>query len=176
MQQIKSVKNALSRAYTSTRRVRDENGVFGEVTSYSLRTSDAAAIIREVLGREFPAARFYVRSQTYAGGSSIDVYFDGKAPNAPTTEQVREIASAFETKGFDGMIDMAYSKYRWLCPDGIVRGLVSSGTEDSRGVHPSTDENKPQPEAVLMTGGVDYVFEHASLPYDIQEKLEKKVA
>lgn len=175
--QLKSVTKALAKAYTSTRNVQTTTqGARQEVTSYSLHTSDLAAIMRDVLAREFPSVKFYVRSHSYAGGSSIDVYYDGKAPNAPTREMVRNLVHSYGTGGFDGMIDMAYSKYRWLCADGKVRGLVTGGTEDCRGVHSAHADLQPDPTAVLMTGGTDYVFEHDDLPYDVREKMQRQAA
>jgi len=40
-------------------------------------TADTAKLIRANLARAFPGVKFYVRSDNYSGGSSIDIYFDG---------------------------------------------------------------------------------------------------
>lgn len=42
-----------------------------------LTTADTARLIRQTLERAYPGVRFYVRSSTYAGGSSIRVAYDG---------------------------------------------------------------------------------------------------
>lgn len=40
-------------------------------------TADVAKLVRADLARRWPAVRFYVRMERYAGGSSIDVSYDG---------------------------------------------------------------------------------------------------
>lgn len=42
-----------------------------------LTTADTAKLVRSTLAARFPGVRFYVRSSTYAGGSSIRVAWDG---------------------------------------------------------------------------------------------------
>lgn len=54
------------------------------MTQY-MTTAETAKMVRRALGEAFPGVKFSVRSKTYAGGSSIDVYWmDG--PNARMVE------------------------------------------------------------------------------------------
>lgn len=46
-------------------------------TKEYLSAAETAALLRKALAKSFPGQKFYVRSQTYAGGASIDVYYDG---------------------------------------------------------------------------------------------------
>lgn len=91
---------------------------------------EAAKMIRAELKKKFPGVKFSVRSQSYAGGSSVNVsYTDG-----PAYKRVVAIVEAYEGASFDGMIDMEYSIDRWLCPLHGVSFASTSGTEGSRGV------------------------------------------
>ena len=42
-----------------------------------LSAAETAVLIRKALAKSFPGTKFYVRSETYSGGASIDVYYDG---------------------------------------------------------------------------------------------------
>lgn len=63
--------------------------VAAQVPSYDggpryLTLADTAALVRATLAREFPGTKFWVRSKSYSGGSSINVYWDGIVDNAWT--------------------------------------------------------------------------------------------
>lgn len=63
--------------------------------------STGAVNIRRELKAAFPKVKFRVKSNTYSGGTSIDVYWiDG-----PTTEEVKKITAKYEHGSFDGMTD-----------------------------------------------------------------------
>ncbi len=69
-----------------------------------------AKLIRKALKESFPGVKLSVRSERYAGGSSINVsWTDG-----PTKPQVEHVAGAFEGSYFDGMIDYKGSRYHKL--------------------------------------------------------------
>lgn len=69
-----------------------------------------AKLIRKALRESFPGVKFSVRSERYAGGSSINIrWTDG-----PTGPQVEHVAGAFEGSYFDGMIDYKGSRYHTL--------------------------------------------------------------
>jgi hypothetical protein len=60
-----------------------------------------AAAIRKELKEKFPGVRFSVRSQTFAGGDSVDIdWTDG-----PTYEEVEAIVKDYQEGYFDGMTD-----------------------------------------------------------------------
>ena len=78
-----------------------------------LSTKETAQIVRAELQKAFPhlSKKFFsVRSKSYAGGSSIDVYWtDGPAELAVTN-----ILKKFEGAEFDGMIDLkSYKETVW---------------------------------------------------------------
>lgn len=73
-----------------------------EARHVSLSTTDTAKVIRKALKRAFPKVKFSVRSDSYSGGSSIDVsWTDG-----PTSDQVDEVVKRYAGATFDGMIDL----------------------------------------------------------------------
>jgi len=73
-------------------------------------TKEVAKLIRKALKESFPAYKFSVRLERYAGGSSITVsWTDG-----PTVNQVEQVAGVFEGSYFDGMIDYKGSRYHKL--------------------------------------------------------------
>ena len=118
-------------------------------------TKDAAKLLRKALKRAFPAAKFSVRISRYSGGSSIDVgYTDG-----PKSADVEAVASQYQGKNFDGMIDMEYSSNAWLCPDGTVAFAETRGTGGSRGSVPDDIMAPPHPDARLVRFPC-YVFVH----------------
>jgi len=82
------------------------------VSTY-IDTKEVAKLIRKALKESFPAYKFSVRLERYAGGSSITVsWTDG-----PTVNQVEQVAGVFEGSYFDGMIDYKGSRYHKL--DGV---------------------------------------------------------
>lgn len=114
--------------------------------------AETAKYVRKALKRAFPTIRFSIRSKTYSGGASINVdWTDG-----PTGREVETVATFYEAGGFDGMIDLAYSHYHWLAPDGTISYGGTSGTEGSRGVVSAHYE--PQPiGAQLVQFGADHI-------------------
>ena len=126
--------------------------------SYRFKRTDAAACIRAMLAEQFPGTKFWVRSQSYAGGCSLDVGYNGSLPGAPELKAVETLVKPWGTDGFDGMIDMAYNLERWVLPNCTIAGTVTQGTTCSRGVRDAHNDPKPHPEAVLMRGGIGYAF------------------
>lgn len=120
----------------------------------SLSTVETAKLIRKALRVAFPATKFSVRSESYSGGSSIDIrWTDG-----PTSAEVDEVSGGFAGGGFDGSIDLHYYVTSWLSPDGTASPAHSTGTEGSRGSVPGFDYPRPHPDAELVTFGAHYVF------------------
>jgi hypothetical protein len=61
----------------------------------------SAKILKGYLRQFFPGVKFSVKSETYSGGSSIDVsYTDG-----PLLKEVEGVADLFQKGSFDGMTD-----------------------------------------------------------------------
>jgi len=105
------------------------------MTEYVSSTA-AAKMMRATLKKAFPGVKFSVRKD----GSSINVsWIDG-----PTDKMVSAVTAAFEGEGFDGMIDMRYSKVSYLLKDGTVLVGRSSGTTGSMGVREGYTNELPE--------------------------------
>ena len=125
---------------------------------------ETAKLVRIALRREFPGAKFSVRSDH----DSIDVrWTDG-----PTTALVNPVVKAYEGGGFDGSIDLAYTCESWLEADGSVAPAYSAGTEGSRGSDPGYAYAPPSPDAQLVQFGAKYVFTDRT---DSREALEDAI-
>ena len=134
--------------------------------------TDTAKLIRKALKAEFPRVKFSVRSDSYAGGASVRIsWTDG-----PTVDRVDAIVKPFESKSFDGMIDMAISKRHWLLPDGSVVLAETPGTEGSKGVIPAHKRGLPHDDAQLVHFGADYVFTERRYSRAFMETAARKVA
>ena len=134
--------------------------------------TDTAKLIRKALKAEFPRVKFSVRSDSYAGGASVRIsWTDG-----PTVDRVDAIVKPFESKSFDGMIDMAVCKRHWLLPDGSVVLAETPGTEGSRGVIPAHKRGLPHDDAKLVSFGANYVFTERKYSRAFMETAARKVA
>lgn len=82
----------------------------------------AAKNIRIELARAFPGVKFYVRSDRFSGGDSIDVgWTDG-----PTSEKVRGIIEKYQPGWFDGMTDIYnYTPSAWTTAFGQAKYVSS---------------------------------------------------
>ena len=111
-----------------------------------LDTAEVAKLISKRLAAVFPATRFQVRISRYSGGSSVDIrWTDG-----PRAKSVAKEVEPYEGNGFDGSIDLQYSKDTWLLPDGsAVRAAIES-TNGSRGSVSGYVTDAPHPNAVLV--------------------------
>ena len=67
-----------------------------------INTVETAKIVKKILNDYWPDIKWSVRSDKYAGGSSLKV----KWTDGPTEGQVKEITDYFEGASFDGMIDL----------------------------------------------------------------------
>lgn len=131
--------------------------------------TETAKLIRWALGREFPRTKFSVRSSKYAGGASIDVaWTDG-----PTSSQVERITGPFSGKGFDGMVDLGYSKQSWLEEDGTATFAHHEGTNGSVS---ERFGSRRTAGARLVHFGADYVFTHREFSPEFLARREARVA
>jgi hypothetical protein len=126
-------------------------------TTY-LSCAETAKLVRAALKKAFPGVKFSVKSHTYSGGASIDVgWTDG-----PTQKAVEEVTNAYAGGGFDGMIDMAYSKSSWLMPDGSAAFASCQGTTNSMGTVSPYSHEAPAPGALKVRFGANHVFANRS--------------
>ncbi len=123
------------------------------MNTHYITCAETAKMIRVELKRTFPGIKFSVRSSTYSGGASIDVsWTDG-----PTESLVERVTSKYQSREFDGSIDMAVTVRHWLAPDGSIHLASSNGTTDSRGSIKPIREWMPTPECKLVCFGSNYV-------------------
>lgn len=83
-----------------------------------LSTAETSKLIRMALKESFTGVKFSVRSDNYAGGSSIDVrWTDG-----PAEKLVESICKRFDASYFDGSIDYKGSRYHLLDGESVRMG------------------------------------------------------
>lgn len=64
--------------------------------------AETAKMIRKELKQAFPLTRFSVKSDSFAGGNSVDVSWD----NGPVTDAVRSIVDKYQYGHFNAMEDI----------------------------------------------------------------------
>ena len=123
-----------------------------EVPTRHLTAAETAKALKRELQTRFPTATFSVKSETYSGGASISVrWLDG-----PAWDDVESLAQQYAGAGFDGSIDLQYSKRHWLLPDGSIRFADTEGSEGSMGQHGARKTKHPE-GAILVRLGADFV-------------------
>jgi hypothetical protein len=137
---------------------------YHEGSAIYVSAADTARLIRATLAERFPGTKFWVRSDNFSMGSSVDVYFDATAPGAPSKDAVRAVVDAFGGAGFDGMIDMKYDTEAWLTMSGSVTFAGTRGTEGSRGTVPAVATPAPAVGAVKVDFG-SWLMVNDSKPY-----------
>jgi len=141
------------------------------VSTKYISCAETAKLVRKALKEAFPGQTFYVRSNTYAGGASIDVtWLDG-----PTEPEVDHIVQIFSGKSFDGSIDMGCYWRHWMLPDGTIQLASGPGTSGSMGYIKGVENPKPHPDAVKVSLGANYVFAHRYTSKDFVENVAKVV-
>lgn len=124
------------------------------MTTTYISAAETAKLVRAALKRNFPGVKFSVKSETYSGGASINVYWiDG-----PTRKQVEAVTGNYAGGRFDGGIDLAYSVTHYLMPDGSAIVAQSPGSAGSGGRDQSLKQFKPHPDAVRVQFSADHVF------------------
>lgn len=132
-----------------------------------LLPKDVATLVRDRLKREFPSVKFMVRTSTYSGGSSVNVFWT----DGPTQSEVDAVIGCYSFSRFDGMIDMQHSKTNWLTPEGEICLAYDRGTEGNKGCHPEEIGEDPRPGWVMVRGGTDYVSTHRDMSDDYSYQL-----
>jgi len=137
-----------------------------------LSVAETAKLIRPQLKAHFPGIKFSVRSSSYAGGASIDIsWTDG-----PTTTEVDAVVGAYESKSFDGSIDLGCYWKSWLLPDGTAETAKGTGTTGSRGFIEPIDNPKPHPQAELVSFGADSVHCDRAFSAEFLQPIAEAVA
>lgn len=68
--------------------------------------AEVAQTIRKELKERFPGIKFSIRSECFAGGNSVDIYYTNGVPE----DEVRKLVNKYESGHFDGMTD-CYNYY-----------------------------------------------------------------
>lgn len=130
--------------------------------------AETARFIRSDLKRAFPATKFSVRTKD---GRSIYIrWVDG-----PSAKAVDRIVGNYEGKGFDGMIDLAYSIEAWVL-NGEIIGTRCSGTVGSMGTVAPWGMIPPHDDAELVSFGAGYIFTRREHSPAFVERLKQAVA
>lgn len=155
---------------------------------YYITATDVAILIMKELKSVFPNVTFQKKSEYYSGGSSVNIYladsfefmkqkFGGNVnPDKTNNDIANEIVNKY-SKGFDGMIDMAYSSEYVLTEKDEVYKVSCKGTAMSGGYVPEKKYDvsaMPNIEtAVSMFGIADtsYFFS-GTYPPDIAVPLQ----
>lgn len=134
-----------------------------------LTPAETAKVMRVALKSRFPHTKFSVRTR----GNSIDVtWIDGPRPKT-----VDLVVNQFTSGQFDGSIDLAISHSSYLSPD-LQSAIVahSPGTTGSMGYIPPVDNQKPNPDAVLVRFGAKYAFARRHLSVNALRSVLRQVA
>lgn len=135
-----------------------------------IETTAVARYIRSLLKESHPGTKFSVKSHSYSGGSSIDIsWTDG-----PSKKSVESVVSHLSGAGFDGSIDMQYSNYHYVLPDGSIHYLGTQGSAGSMGYIESSEGRLPEgaQRARLLA---DYVFCDRKVTPELRELMRAKV-
>lgn len=108
-----------------------------------IEAKDLATLIRDALKRAFPAGKFSV---TKSRGYAVNIRWQ----DGPTIEAVDAVCDPFETRSFDGMIDLAHSNSLWIYSDGSAHICHDSGTAGSMGSNPEIIESPRRTDAILL--------------------------
>lgn len=117
-------------------------------------TAEVAKIIRIVLARTFPGVKFYVRMETYSGGSSIHAYYDGEKKGAPAQDDVYKVIGNYVCRDFDGMTDSSVGLDHWMMPDYSIK----IAHRDPFTFNKEINNKKPHPQARRVLFGASFVF------------------
>lgn len=143
-----------------------------------LDVTAVAKLVRKHLKVAFPAVKFSVKSDRYAGGSSIDIrYVDGPVPEA-----VRMAVAGFRGARFDGMIDLKYSAESWYCAEHGARTAATTGhsyaADDPKGTGEGNgiERSRCCAAAELVHFGADFIHEVRELSPEFQDDLKEVLA
>ena len=132
--------------------------------------ADTAKLIRGAIAKAFPGQKFSVKSDSYSGGASIHVKYTG----GPMASDVDAILDPYRGGDFDGSIDMKYSRYSWLAPDGSASAAYSRGTVDNRGSDPGFIGDAHAAGSKYVRFGADFIFvERSATPGEYWECIDR---
>lgn len=112
---------------------------------------EIAQLCRSALKRAFPATTFSVTSRNGA----VNVSWRGEPLNR---RDVQAVTGQFDLRGFDGMIDLAYSYDGYLTPDGRIINHSTTGTTGSMGTVPPVPDVPPSEPCIKVSSSC-FVFE-----------------
>ena len=118
-----------------------------------MRPKEVATLVRRRLKQVWPEVKFSVRTDTYAGGASIDARYTG----GPGQHEVEKVMHEYQFARFDSMTDYGFSAYHWLnTATGRMRVARVEETASTR----AEDNPCPGPGWELVSCGQLYTFAH----------------
>ena len=148
----------VNKLYQKVKQEYDQKVAQGEKNPYVwVRQAELATLIIEGVKKKWPQYKFAKKSNSFAGGSSVDIYLqDGwkKGVTKEQTDEMDKFVNTYSGAGFDGMVDYKYYKDVWLMPDGSVAlGDNSGGGAITGGYVQGYDYAKPVQEAIKISSG-----------------------
>jgi hypothetical protein len=133
-------------------------------TKKYLSVVETAKLIRKGLKANFPGVKFSVRSESYAGGASINVEYT----NGPLTKNVEAYVKQYEGAGFDGMTDYKYYMSHYM---NTITGEICLAKCEQTYSSQEVNEEMPEGEGwVAVSFGADYVFVRQNVTKEIVEE------
>lgn len=75
-------------------------------TAYKTEAAQVASIIKNELKAKFPGTKFSVKSETYSGGDSVNVYYAMTDETSPKRATIEAIVNKYQAGHFNGMEDI----------------------------------------------------------------------
>lgn len=120
---------------------------------------EVAKYVRAILKEKFSGRKFSVRKDQSTGTIRIDVDVSGLGSDGAQS-LVREVQNEIgflHGEGFDGMIDMRYSRTHYLLPNGQIIFGGTEGTGNSGGVYERQEIAAPE-GAIPVRLANDFIF------------------
>jgi len=167
----------------------------GNYDNYYIDTTDAATLIMKELKSVFPNVTFQKQTQKYSGGSSVNIYLadsfefmkkvcdSNVYPGITNNELANKIVNKY-SKGFDGMIDMAYSSEYILTKNDEVYKVSCKGTQNAGGSVPKKTynyESFPDVDTAIPVSIYCYCFynsipKYGSKAYELYKQTNQQEA
>lgn len=135
-------------------------------TAYKTEAAQVAALIKAELKEKFPGTVFSVKSQTYAGGDSVTIYYTATV-NGPKISAVELVGSKYKAGHFDGSIDCYEYTNRGTGPtakyifvDADTRALQESLKDEFMRYWGITEEQYANKHSVWFNNGWLSMLEH----------------
>lgn len=125
-----------------------------EMTPERISLADTTKLVRQALKKAFPNVKFSVKSESYSGGSSINVSYEADTQ----WDDVKKLVDNYKASGFDSGIDQQYNCNCWLAPDGSATRAYSAGTRGFEGFEEGYATDPHAHGCKYVRFGADFIF------------------